>query len=111
MRILLDTNILLRLSSHQNQGRSALGQLVTQLGREHNLYVVPQCVYEMWSVMTRPVKANGWDLSPEQVAQGVERLLDTFPFLPDTPRSLGSGSISSRGTRFPGGPAMTPGSS
>jgi predicted nucleic acid-binding protein len=60
MRILLDTNILLRqaepLHAHHVESAAATDALRSD---GNQLVIVPQVLYEFWSVATRPVAQNG----------------------------------------------------
>jgi predicted nucleic acid-binding protein len=60
MKLLIDTNILLRLSdpdhAHHEVARTAVDQL-NALG--HQGVLVPQVLYEYWVVATRPQEQNG----------------------------------------------------
>jgi len=49
---------------------------------------VPQNLYEFWAIATRPVKANGLDLSTAAAAAEVRRALWYFRLLPDRPAIL-----------------------
>lgn len=47
--------------------------------------LVPQVLYELWVVATRPVAANGFGLTPSQAGTELSRLQALFPLLLDTP--------------------------
>jgi predicted nucleic acid-binding protein len=60
MRYLLDTNVLLRLAESGHAGHRAAVQAVERLERRgDDLLIVPQILYEFWSVATRPT-ATAW---------------------------------------------------
>ena len=60
MRILLDTNILLRTAEPSHSQFRLTSDAVDRLeGQEHLLVVVPQVFYEFWTVATRPTENNG----------------------------------------------------
>jgi predicted nucleic acid-binding protein len=67
MRILLDTNVLLRLveplHAHHQAGVDAI-DVLRQHG--HELVIAPQVLYEFWSVVTRPVEYNGLGMTPAE---------------------------------------------
>src|SRR5438876_928842 len=48
------------------------------------LHTTPQNYIEFWSSATRPVAANGLDLTPPQASRLVQRVRPLFPLLPDT---------------------------
>lgn len=88
MRVVLDTNILVRLAILDDPQNRTAGLAVSSLraaGRE--LRLLPQSVYEFRVVATRAVDANGRGLT----VADADRLIDTFdasfPLLPD-PDSL-----------------------
>ena len=67
MRILVDTNILLRIaqpgSPHHHDALAAL-DVLEQAG--HELCLVPQVVYEYLVAATRPVNVNGLAMTAEE---------------------------------------------
>lgn len=86
MNVLLDTNILGRMVevSHP-QHRVALDASDALGKRGDTLYLVPQVLYEVWVVATRPVAANGFGFTPNQAVAELARLQALFPLLADTP--------------------------
>ena len=87
MRILLDTNILLRLDDtghiHHARALSAVDQLHAA---GHELVLVPQVLYEYWVVATRPTEVNGLGLDPARVDQILSEWLELFTLLHDERR-------------------------
>lgn len=73
MRILCDTNILVRSikpdDPHHDQTIDCLGRLVRD---DHNLVIVPQCIYEFYVVSTRPIENNGLGLVPSSALDDIE---------------------------------------
>jgi predicted nucleic acid-binding protein len=61
MLMLVDTNVLLRLSepAHAHHPIAATA-IETIEALDHRLIVVPQVVYEFWAVATRPQNVNGF---------------------------------------------------
>lgn len=84
MRILLDTNVLLRLakptSVHYPLARSSVIWLVTA---NHELCVVPQVIYEFWSAATRPSHVNGLGMTAQQAEKSITELLVDVLLLKD----------------------------
>jgi predicted nucleic acid-binding protein len=88
MRLLLDTNIIVRFSNLDDVQsplvRSAIAQLLI---RGDDLFLVPQSLYEFWSVTSRPSTGNsngiGWK-TPEVRAE-LNKLQEQFLLLLDTP--------------------------
>ena len=85
MRVLLDTNLLTRLINEVNQEfyRPAVASVEQLRNAGHTLCLVPQNVYEFWSVATRPVESNGLGMSPEAARQEVDEFLPLFHLLRD----------------------------
>lgn len=86
MTALLDANILVRTSDKTCREHREAVQAVKVLrksGREPSL--VPQSLYEFWSVATRPVGKNGLGMAPDEAAAGVAFFKSQFPLLPDAP--------------------------
>ncbi|WP_425613747.1 type II toxin-antitoxin system VapC family toxin [Anatilimnocola sp. NA78] len=84
MRVLLDTNILLRLTEtghQQHQLADKAVEMLLELGEE--LVVVPQIFYEYWAVVTRPVAQNGIGLSVAQANSNIQSFQHMFRFLRD----------------------------
>ena len=84
MRILLDTNILLRTVEplHVQHGVSVDAvDLLRQRG--HELAVVPQVLYEFWSVATRPVEQNGLGMGPQDAYSELIAIQRGFRLLRD----------------------------
>jgi predicted nucleic acid-binding protein len=66
MRILLDTNVVLRTAEPGHaQFRMSSDAIELLRQRGHECVIVPQVLYEFWSVATRPVA-----LSPANVPSG-----------------------------------------
>jgi predicted nucleic acid-binding protein len=88
MRLLLDTNIIVRFSNLDDVQsplvRSAIAKLLI---RGDDLFLVPQSLYEFWSVTSRPSTGNsngiGWT-TPEVRAE-LDKLQEQFLLIPDTP--------------------------
>jgi len=87
--ILLDTNLLARLTStthpHGPIARTAIHRL---LSNSQQIVIVPQNLYEFWVVATRnpgprPAGENGLGLSPAQANQWLNFFRRRFTFLPD----------------------------
>jgi predicted nucleic acid-binding protein len=86
MRILLDTNILTRLieptHSMHLDARDATRALAIQ---GHNLCIVPQNLYELWVVCTRPTANKGLGKSTAEAGTELANLKSLFTLLDDTP--------------------------
>jgi len=87
--ILLDTNILLRMSDETAHSHLLAGETVSRLlARKDDVYLTTQNLIEFWAVATRPVDANGFGWSTQRTATEVEQLRNKFPILPDSPQIL-----------------------
>jgi predicted nucleic acid-binding protein len=64
MRILIDTNVLARIA-HKNHAHTPIAHAALRRlwSDGHELRIVPQVLYEYWSVATRPVAENGLGFS------------------------------------------------
>lgn len=86
MRVLLDTNILLRLAVPSHPMFVVARQAVKNLAdRGDESVVVPQVIYEYWVVSTRPLEQNGLGLSAQQTGVAVDKILKNLSLLPDNP--------------------------
>lgn len=87
MKILLDTNVLLRLEDLDHPqhpiARSAIDALHANA---HLLVLVPQVVYEGWVVATRPGDVNGLGLDPARADQMISEWIEIFTLLRDERR-------------------------
>ena len=82
MRFLLDTNVLLRTAEPGHaQFRSSSDALELLREHGHTALIVPQVLYEFWSVATRPIENNGLGMTTAEafrqvgVFHGLYRLL------------------------------------
>ncbi|MBI3945315.1 MAG: type II toxin-antitoxin system VapC family toxin [Armatimonadetes bacterium] len=84
MRVLLDTNILLRHVNRADPQHEVVRLAVRHLtANGWDLCIAPQSIFEFWVVATRPPDVNGLGLDPSRTRQEVEVLLDTFGLLQD----------------------------
>jgi predicted nucleic acid-binding protein len=90
MWYLADTNILLRLSNPLDPLYPVTQNAVNVLtGRGDTVCIVPQTLYEFWTVVTRPVSARGGiGLSVSDAQKERLRLKSLFTLVPDTPAIL-----------------------
>ena len=84
--MLIDTSTLLRTIQpghpQREMARKAI-KVLTARGRE--LHIVPQNLFELWVVATRPAAQNGLRMSIPEATSELLRLKGMFPLLPDTP--------------------------
>ena len=88
-RILLDTNVIVRLSDptapEHGVVRAALNKLIEQATA---LCVTPQVLIEFWVVATRPTEANGLGWSVEETRRVLDGLMAQLALLEDRPDNL-----------------------
>jgi len=84
MRILVDTNVLLRISDPNHAHHALAKGAVDVLDSDgHELRTVPQNIYEYWVVATRPVAVNGLGFTPDEVQPFLTGIKRLFPLLRD----------------------------
>lgn len=75
MRVLIDTNVLVRVAEPGHLQHSVANSAIHALREaKQQLCLVPQVHYEFWSVVTRPVAANGLGMSSEQADDELGKL-------------------------------------
>jgi predicted nucleic acid-binding protein len=86
MRVLVDTNILLRSAQPDHPMSSQAAEAVAHLIREGNaVFFCSQVIAEYWNVATRPVEKNGFGLPVDEVLLDVKNIEDLLTLLPDSP--------------------------
>lgn len=84
MRILLDTNVLLRLVETGHPQHPQATAAIDALRRQgHHLCLVPQNLYEFWVVATRPSDVNGLGMTPSEAQIIINDFLRLFTLLRD----------------------------
>jgi len=87
--ILLDTNILVRLTNAADKHCASSREAIRTLLRRHErVIIVPQNLYEFWAVATRlpggqPTGQNGLGMSPDQANHWLAFFQRRFTLLPD----------------------------
>ena len=83
---LLDTNVLLRICDASSPAHAtAVNAVAMLLSRGDRVHVTAQNLIEFWAVATRPADVNGFGWDAQQTRLEVERILDFFLFLDDSP--------------------------
>ena len=86
MRVLVDTNILLRSAQPNHPLSSQSTRAVSKLIRQNDaVFFCSQNIAEFWNLATRPAHLNGLGLSHEEAIEevnSIERLLTLLPDLP-----------------------------
>jgi len=87
MRILVDSNLILRLVQPAHQHHEAARTAVENVRiRNDDLCIVPQVIYEFWVVATRPVAENsGLGMTGAQAQHELGAIRKFFTFLDDEP--------------------------
>jgi predicted nucleic acid-binding protein len=86
MRVLVDTNILLRSAQPNHPLCSQATHAVSKLIRQgDDIFFCPQNIAEFWNVATRPAGLNGLGLSHEEVLEEVSSIEGFLTLLPDIP--------------------------
>jgi predicted nucleic acid-binding protein len=84
--LLIDTSTLLRTLQvrHPDHGTATRAfELLAERGQ--SLHIVPQNLFELWVVATRPAAQNGLEMQPAAVGLELARLKSMFILLPDVP--------------------------
>jgi predicted nucleic acid-binding protein len=85
MRVLVDTNVLLRSAQPSHpfffQGSESIARLLEQ---HHQLFFCPQNIVEFWSVATRPVAQNGLGLTQPKLLKEIASIEKSLTLLPDS---------------------------
>ena len=86
MRVLIDTNILLRSAQPTHPLCTEATYAVSKLLRQGDaLFFCSQNIAEFWNVATRPADKNGLGLSQEEVLREVSNIEGLLTLLPDIP--------------------------
>jgi predicted nucleic acid-binding protein len=84
MRVLCDTNVLVRAVSPDDVDHSTALSALAELRKGSNQPVlVPQCLYEFYAVATRPAIDNGMGIMPNDAMTIVEDFIELMPLLRD----------------------------
>jgi predicted nucleic acid-binding protein len=84
MRVLVDTNVLGRLSQPGHPLNIPAQRCLDVLrSHGHELRIVPQVLYEYWAIATRAVEENGLGFSIEQTRDRIQLFKTVFPPLRD----------------------------
>jgi predicted nucleic acid-binding protein len=87
VRVLLDTNILLRLLDPADPEYAVVRTAVDALAARHcEVCFVSQNLVEFWNVCTRPADKNGFGLTGAEADVRAKLIESRFTLLPDTAR-------------------------
>jgi predicted nucleic acid-binding protein len=86
-KYVLDTNVVMRFCNPSDvQHQLATNAISRLLMQSDECFLVTQVVIEFWVVATRPTQANGLGWTVEQTRSMIDRLLDRFPVLEESPQ-------------------------
>ena len=86
MRVLLDTNVLLRLTFGPAPQQTQALQAVSKLrARGDELMICLQNLNEFWANATKTRSANGYDLMAAEANRRIDVILRDYNYLPDPP--------------------------
>jgi predicted nucleic acid-binding protein len=86
MKVLLDTNILARiLEPGHSMYQNAIDATKSLSLQGHDLHIVPQNLYELWVVCTRPLAVNGLGKTAVEAASELANLKSLFALFEDGP--------------------------
>ncbi len=86
MRVLVDTNVLLRSAQPSHPLCAQATHAVSKLIRQKDaVFFCSQTIAEFWNVATRPGDLNGLGLSQEEALQEVASIEKLLTLLPDIP--------------------------
>ncbi len=84
MRILVDTNVALRLGDKRHPMHSeALAAIEWLDANGHECVIVPQVLYEYWVVATRPSENNGLGMPAAKADAAISQWIEVFRLLLD----------------------------
>lgn len=86
MSYVVDSNILLRTMQPAHAMYPEASRAISHLLQQGEaVQVLPQNLYEIWVVLTRPVANNGLGFSVQDAIGEISSIESHFTFLPDTP--------------------------
>ena len=84
MRLIIDTNILLRMEEQGHASHEQALSAIDSLDKQgHECVLVPQVLYEYWVVATRPLNVNGLGMNPAMAETAMNEWVATFRLLLD----------------------------
>lgn len=85
-RVLLDSNVLLRLLARNDPRHDIANRaVVSALRSGHELHLAPQVIMESWVVLTRPIDVNGFGWPASTAHETLAGAMARFTLLPETP--------------------------
>lgn len=85
-KYLIDTNVILRgLEVDHPMGVTARESLQRLSIQQEPLFIVPQTIYELWNVCTRPIENNGFGFTTQETQSIVSGIEQNFFLKLDSP--------------------------
>jgi predicted nucleic acid-binding protein len=85
-KVLLDTNIVLRLLAETDPRHElASGAVADALRAGHEVHIAPQVVMEAWVVLTRPINVNGYGWAPPIAREALTGVIAQFVLSVESP--------------------------
>ena len=85
-RYLIDTNLLVRGLEVDHPLKTVSQEALFRLSiQQEHLGIVPQTLYELWNVCTRPLERNGLGLTGQETLETVRELEQNFVLYLDVP--------------------------
>jgi len=81
--ILIDTCIFTRLPQRTDPLRAVAKSALEHLDKQEKLVVAPQCLYEFWVVVTRPLENNGYGFTSARATRWLRRIQNRATLLTD----------------------------
>ncbi|MFN0277375.1 MAG: type II toxin-antitoxin system VapC family toxin [Pyrinomonadaceae bacterium] len=86
MSYVADSNILTALSQKKSSQYIYVEQAIAEFRqKKENIVIFPQNLVEFWAVATRPLEANGLNLSIEKTVSEMRRFRRNFTFVNELP--------------------------
>ncbi len=85
MRMLVDTNILIRWVDKTSSDHIVCTRVISHLKQSMSIYVCAQNLIEFYSVATRPCDVNGLGMDVAAAQQALTDILEALPCLPEVP--------------------------
>ncbi len=84
MRVLVDTNVLIRLFQPSNPSSPIAASAIQELKKhEFEVVMVPQNLYELWVIATRAVSLNGFGMPVSDTSLLQDKCMQQFRLLRD----------------------------
>lgn len=84
MKVLLDTNVVARTIERGHPHHQSAVDAIRKIEKSgHQLFLVPQVLYELWVILTRPISVNGLGYTTENAHRELLDIQSLFVLLRD----------------------------